>query len=1183
MLSFPPCGPTCDQRCGCGGECAARAGTNGPRGQLTPMSASHGSRCSLVANRVPGSPPEVALPAAAVSPWAPLDLAEANAVLTEGGYQLRVSRERAAVLLIGPGAGSGVPLGTAPRWTDLYRMLIRLRRTRQRRDPTWLYRLMRALHPDAEPDTAPQALPAGRGEIITADADALSRTCAVALATSDGRTLFPDQGQPHRSSSLPLPGRAIQLSTRSATAILDADGARRQLRGWGRLATAIAGDPMLRMHCATQPVPAAVLDSQTDSAALARVCEPAPRHPAHPGGTVSVTLSALLKPGSDGTPTLLRQVLDNRFERREEAQAYFLEHFIRPLLRTFRLALDTHRIGLLASSEAGVEVELSPELQATGRVVITDYDTADAEPCQRDTAHGARCLSSMVEALCAGFAACHGNTSEVRRAAAGVLNEELRYLAPRVAELLRGTDPLRDIAHSVSQQQDSTLKTVLNRVQERTRSRRWNPRLGRPTVVIDLDLCGIVPLRRIIDASRAVSGPRPGAPDGIVELASPDTLPLLPTHVRSTWWNFLEMTGIGNKYPEVDWWQVHADFIRAFRSRTRENSGADTINAGLSRFVWDVRDAGGCVVFSTSRHERHRTSTREVLATAGVPNSTLLCLPDDHSRPMSEVRVEQLRELADREIVAVFDDRQTNRMAIVKEFPDALAVAVEIPGLSSERQPGQTLPDTGEIIATFETTPRPQPDTTVAPRLSHTHSLEELQVGALRRNRLAQRWSVRLTARESRLLVRRIVADADQCAARTARTTVAKFGLGEAVPESERHERTLRALHHVFTRKQFLKGSRSNYRLEHLRRDAEPFLRNNRPIDIVLFGFPVKQCLNRLKAVGPLPDLAELGALARLRQLSQVVKSVYPPGVNFNILTDGRHFRTRPYAITESYRRKLTEYVQLVGMSECTSVEEIDTVAAKRLGPGLPTERAERIARYRRLLATTLQGFDITDDPLRTLDQVHAVTSTMDGFDPRIAGLFREMLMSLVYSVPVVVPPGVDRISWSTMVYADVYNVTDSTVSVRVRRARAAVLRRAWQTVLGYLATLQVDEEFGYERMFPDRVRLTVTAGREGCLGFTYLGGSGLLPWQGTGVIDRRGNVAVDFAISLLDRGFVPVYSPLLGPRQPWMMVPAQRTILDQSEYSLQASVPTPRSADQPSGGMRLDEEFAARVRLRRN
>ncbi|MHA6801824.1 L-tyrosine/L-tryptophan isonitrile synthase family protein [Salinifilum ghardaiensis] len=1130
-------------------------------------------------NRSDAHPDARAVPATAAAPWEPLAATEANAVLGDGGYRLRVTRRGERLVLVGRGAGTGIPLGSDPSWADLYRTLIRLRRTRRLRDAAWLYDLMRTLHAEDPPDAAPRSLPAERADVLPADNEALSRRCAIALTRTDGGVHFPAAGETACGGTLLRGNRAIRLLSRSSAGELDRAGVCRQLRGWSRLSRAIAEDPMLRMHCAAEPAPAAVVDTSTGRAALARVPEPAPRHPQYPAGTVRCTLSALLRPGPDGEPALLRQVLANRFEHREPVLPYFLEHFVRPLLRSFRLGLDTHRIGLFGVHEADIGFELSPELQATGRIVLGDYEPMSLPPHQPEITGGVNTLNSVVDALCTGFEACHGQAEQVRSSAERIRNEELRYLEPRTAELLRRSEPLHDIAHAVPAEQDAVLKGVLNRVQERTRARRWDSRLPRPVVVVDLDLCGLVPLHRIREAVRAVSGPRPGAAEGIVELAGPDSLPLLPTHAGSTWPHFLERSGLARRYPEVDWWAVYAEFRRAFHARSRERTGSDTVNAGLARFVWDVRDAGGHVVFSTGRRERCRRAVEDVLATAGVPDSTLLFLPDERSGPGWQLRVEKLRELPDSEVLAVFDGRRAHRAAVVEQFPGAEPVAVEVPGLAGERHPERALPDTDRAVATFETTPRP-PGTVAPARLSNTHSLEELQVGALRRNRLAQQWAVRLSEHESRLLVRRIVTDVDRCAERTARTALDKFAPQEAADPEERTERRLRALHHVFTRKQFLKGSRSNYRAEHLRADVEPFLRDGAPIDVVLFGFPVKQCLNRLKALGPLPDLAELGALARLRELSQAVSAVHPPGVRFNILADGRHFRTRPHAITESYRRKLQEYIELLGITERTAVEEIDAVAANRLGPGLPAERAARISRHRKRLAEALRGFDITDNPLRTLDRVQAVAGSIGDFEPRIAGLFREMLMSLVYSVPVVVPPGADRISWSTAVYADVYNLTDPSVPARVREARAGVLRRAWQTVLGYLATLQVDEEFGYERMFPNRVRLTVTAGREGCLGFTYLGGSGLLPWQGTGVVDDRGHVAVDFAISLLDRGFVPVFSPLLGPRQPWMMVPAQRTRLDESDL-LSTLVPAPRAEEQ-GGGMRLEEDFAARVRLRR-
>lgn len=1118
------------------------------------------------ADRLPADP----------DPLARLSLAEANALLTDGGYGLVLQRERGGrPKLCGPGTGSGIDLGEQPAWVDLYRVLVLLRHTRSVRNAAWLHRLSGALGAEtacadenSEHSTDAVRLPGERLRLLTAGHRELADRCFEQLLGAENSVQFPDSG----------PGTAVSRAER-AVALQPVDIGRDPLgrvHAWEHLAEAVGGDPVLRMYCATQPVPGALVDTWTGVAATARIAQPVPEHPRHPGGTIAVPPSALLNPGEDGAPALLRVVVCNRFERREDALGYFLEHFVRPLLRSFRLALDAHRIGLLGLDERGVGFELSPELQPTGRVVVTDTSRVNAEPAPADVPGGAHRLMRTLQHLQDGFCRMTEEPEQVPGAVRGVIGEELRYLEPRTLELLSGAGPLRDYAHAVSGSQDQVLKGVLNRVQDRTRKRRWDPDLHQPAVLVDLDMCGVVPVQRIQEAVRAVSGPRPGAEDGVVELASPAGLPVLPNHTASTWANFLQSSGLARRYPSVDWDQVRTDFRRAFHARGREHLRGDAVNAGLARFVWDVRDGGGLVVFSTRLRERHRQHLADLLRSAGVPDCPLLCQPDGAAAPVTELLADELREHGGLEVVAVFDDELANRLAITKDHPDALPVAVEAPGIAAERHPDHPVTDTDAVITTFETTPRPGPAGGVGTRLSNTHSLEELQVGALRRNRLAQRWSVELGEQESLAIVDRMVADADRAAVRTARSAIAKFGVRDVVDEQDRVERVLRAVHHVLTRKQFVKGSRANYPFEQLYADAAPFVRDRTPIDVVLFGFPVKQCLNRLKASGPLPDMAELGGLVRLRELHRAVAAIYPPGLHFNVLTDGRHFRSRSVAITGAYRRKLLDYADLVGIRRCTTIEDIDVVAAQRLGPGLPAERAARIERYRARLTEQLRRFDITDNPLRTLDEVHRCTGEFTEFHPNVIGLFREMLMSLVYSVPVAVPGGVERLAWSTAVYADIYNVTDASASDRVRRARAAVLRRAWHTVIRYLCTLQVDEEFGYERMFPNRVRLTVTAARHGCLGFTYLGGSGLLPWQGTGAVDARGHVGVDFAISLLDRGFVPVYSALLGPRQPWFMAPAQQTHLTAPESG---PVPAPRGQ---RAGLRLDDQLLGRVRLRR-
>jgi hypothetical protein len=1138
--------------------------------------------------------------------WAPLDLDEANTLLREGGYGLRLECARPGSLkLVGRGAGVGLPLGDEPTWTDLYGALVRLRRTRRRHDPGWLHQLSRLVEGgQSRPEKTVRwvRLPPRRVECLTAAKAELSDT-VTALTTEDGSVLFPSDlvGAVPEETGLVADGRNARMTVGRATdsgtvdwvtqlqsetrgVPLNREHARRQVHGWSQLASAVASDPVLRMHCATQPVPAALIDNRTGAAVLAREAEPVPPHPRHPGGTVAASLPALLRSGPDATPALLRQVVENRFERRENELGYFLEHFVRPLLRAFRLALDTHRIGLYSLDEAGVGFELSPELEATGRVVVTDYgglrtlegpNVTDTNAA--DVRVGVEALAGTLDALSAAFShiAFDGGDhpeGRVRSAVDQVTAEELRYLETHTAELLSREQPLRCFVHTVAPAQDEVLKGVLHNVQERTRYRRRNPSASRPTVVIGLDMCGIVPRERILDAARAVARPRPGAPEGILELARPTSLCVLPSVTESSWRNFVDTSGLAAKYPLVDWWDVHAEFSRAF-GLTNETVRADAVTAGLARFVWDVQDAGGQVVFCSSRRERAHGHTRQVLAAAGVPDSLLLCLPDDRTRSISELKVEALRELGDLDVVAVFEDVLANRIAVTKEFSGALAIAVEAPGLATEHAPGQPVPDGAPVIGTFETSPKPSRTrrALAGPRLSNTHSLEELQIGALRSNRSANRWGVELTEGESMALVEAIVSDVDRAAERTVRGIRAKFGLDQNVDAGEQPDRILQALHHVFTRKQFLKGSRSNYSREDVQRDALPFVRCDQPIEVVLLGFPVKQYLNRLKALGPLPDIAELGGLARLRELEQTVRGIYPPGLHFNILTDGRHFRSRPTAVIEAYGKKLREYSHLVGIEECTSIEDIDAVAMRRRGCGLPGERSRRIAGHRKLLADALRGLDIANNPLRTLESVHHRASEVDDSEPGLGPtlrLFREMLMSVVYSVPLPLPAGSERIAWSQQVYADLYNLSDHTVSPEVRQARVAVLRRAWHTVIRYLATLWVDEELEYDDLFPNRVRLTVSTARRGRCGFTYLGGSGLLPWQGTGVVDPRGILAVDFAVSMLDQGFVPVYSPLLGPRQPWLMVAAQHT-----RWGGGDAVPP---------GMLLDQTLVERTRLRR-
>ncbi|MBV9844408.1 MAG: L-tyrosine/L-tryptophan isonitrile synthase family protein, partial [Kutzneria sp.] len=606
---------------------------------------------------------------------------------------------------------------------------------------------------------------------------------------------------------------------------------------------------------------------------------------------------------------------------------------------------------------------------------------------------------------------------------------------------------------------------------------------------------------------------------------------------------FLELSGVAGRYPDVRWDEVHAEFCPAFH-RPWERLRSDSLAPGLVRFVRDVEDAGGEVVFNTGRRDRVRVHTSAVLARGGLGHVRLLTLPDDRVRPIAELKIENLRRLGDRDVVAVFDDLTENRQALAAAYPDAMVVAVEAPGFASDRIPGCPPPDGAPLVATFERLPRGRRSTPVA-ALSHTHSIAELQVAELSAGLSTRGHAVRLSLQQSRRIIDRLVADADTSAERTAAGVSEQLGATLA-EESDRHKRTALLVHHVLLRKQFHRGARSTYTPRMALRDLMPFLRVGAPIQAVLPGFPVKQSQSGLKAAGPLPDLAELGVLVRLRELHHTVRQLYPPGLRVTVLTDGHHFRPRPPHVVDSYLRKLNQYRNLVGAQDFLEFTDIDEAACRRIGPSLPEERTILVEYYQRVYHKSFDGLDITRDPVATLARAAELDPGRDGLN------FRDMFRSILHSVAVPLPQGKDRVAWSKAVYSDPYRVEDPTVPPEVLSCRRQVLRQAWEDTIRYLSAALTDRELGYEELFGHNVRLTVSMPSPGRVGFSGLGGSALLPWHGTAAVDERGTLSTDFALWLHDQGFVPAYSPLLGLRQPWLMVPVTATtITDPAQAAL--------------------------------
>lgn len=435
--------------------------------------------------------------------------------------------------------------------------------------------------------------------------------------------------------------------------------------------------------------------------------------------------------------------------------------------------------------------------------------------------------------------------------------------------------------------------------------------------------------------------------------------------------------------------------------------------------------------------------------------------------------------------------------------------------------------------------------------ISHARSLRALPLHLLRTSSWVDQWPVRLDAAELAALLSTLRAGSAAASARLADNAIAHATastggihgqLSSSRPPQNPRD-VVAVLHRILTRSRFLKGARSCFPLETALAQMGPLVQTRQPITILTVGFPFKQHDNGLKAAGPWPDLAELGALLRLKELHDAFAAVYPPGLRVVVLNDGGYSRPRGWAEMRRYRRQLRHYAQLLGLDDATRFCDQSCFVARLLGPRGWARREQQRRRFREVI-TLLAG-----NP-RSLDSA-------TGIDRRLAEelpsallvsvpSFRDILSSLVYSVPVPARVGVEPRRWACEVLAwpDGFNAPE--LSPELVSARREVVGWAWQDTVNYLAASLADVAVEVARRFPPHVRLATVASRPGCSGFSYLGGSTLLPWHGTGCLDGRGLLCAEFLVSLDHRNFLPVFCDLIGDDQPLFMVPFARTVFTQ-------------------------------------
>ncbi|GAA2334262.1 hypothetical protein GCM10009854_07340 [Saccharopolyspora halophila] len=717
-----------------------------------------------------------------------------------------------------------------------------------------------------------------------------------------------------------------------------------------------------------------------------------------------------------------------------------------------------------------------------GMVVLSGLEPADPHRCPQLIVELHELLSKLIESA-------GGELDDLER----VLAEELCDLSDRLLSALTGHHPWRPFVHGVPEHQQELLQRVLRLIRDRAAARRKDPSIPVPLVALDLDFCALHPRERVRAALEEVSR-RHGVLDFAFDLS------LLPGLYEAGWRPFLEHLGLPDDdlYPE----------FRSAIGWERDDLLTDEPAPGVRSFVRDVEDAGGQVVLVTGRRHRMRAATSELLARHGLGH-----LPLRTTEERSDVaaqKVAALREMPG-EPIAAFDDEADNLAALRAGFPEALVVPVAAPEFTGVDEPG--------AIGTFEVLPQPMPlgrGHATRPQLSHASSPARLRVGEFSTRPTWWSNGVQLTAEQRAAIVRALRGNALEAGRR----------LGERVRDTGDGGES--AIWRVLVAKPF-GASRPAYPPEHAERDLRPVVRDGLPVPFVLLGPPTKQDGSRLKALGGRPDLGELAMLVRLLQLDAAVRVVHPPGIRVTALADPSHFRYRSADRYGGYHADFERMLAETGADELVRVRNIDEAATE---VGCEHHRRPELLEFHRdRYETALAGLDAGEDPFAALAAADERDPALPG-QPRFVELFRSVLHAV--DLP---HPGGDPLAHARGVYADPFDLRGE-----LREPRRELLRQTWRETITYLANKHVDAELDYSALWRGSVRMSLSLRPvPGRLRFVPLGGAAVMPWHGTAALGDNHEVSVDFAVSLVHQGFVPVWSPADAGTdviQPWFMAP---------------------------------------------
>jgi len=244
----------------------------------------------------------------------------------------------------------------------------------------------------------------------------------------------------------------------------------------------------------------------------------------------------------------------------------------------------------------------------------------------------------------------------------------------------------------------------------------------------------------------------------------------------------------------------------------------------------------------------------------------------------------------------------------------------------------------------------------------------------------------------------------------------------------------------------------------------------NKPIEATLLGFPFKMRVS-LKTQRTLPDMGEVLVLQRLRNLTELVKRVYEPGLHITIFTEGGlgTLAGIPTSVTERYHNRLGGLVKELGYSECIFI--------KKLGD------MEKLPEFSKIY----RNFCIYNKKLLQTRQ------------PQFMAKYQAVLGPILRLLPVTQTP--------TEVLMDVYNpdLLDSQCSLRVLRIRQKLRKQADQVIVRYFSYLETRDKLDFlNKKVPGQCALTVSP-KPMRLGILPISKTiTILPYHGVAVYDEH-------------------------------------------------------------------------------